>query len=196
MTTPPTRHTYTGPTDYRTNDDWFPGPHVTNAPILAVTPIHFETPTRPAVRLLLANPHTHGPRQLTTAEWGTTTDWHVHPDHRQQLAEAIVTALTAAALPAHLHHLPDGTPCALLHLRRGRHRYQQLAVVMTDTLNWAIYHHPTAKPTAKPWPNTRPDDAPTRVRHLCLILGAQILPTSPTDAIPREPAQPADHRQR
>nr|BEK65642.1 hypothetical protein KPHV_28690 [Kitasatospora purpeofusca] len=82
------RHTFTGPTDYRTSNGWFPGPHVTGAPILAVTPITFETTTRPAVRLLLANTSSRGPQHVVTAQWGTPADWQPHP---QRNTEAITS---------------------------------------------------------------------------------------------------------
>ncbi|MFJ6136432.1 hypothetical protein [Kitasatospora sp. NPDC092286] len=180
-----TRHTYTGPTDYPTEDGWFPGPHVTDAPILTVTPITFEAPTQPVVRLTVANPRPTGPRELTTAQWGTPTTWqpHRHPDHDR--ATDIVTALTTAGIPAHLHHAPDGQPGALLHIRYRRDRHAQLVITATSPLTWTVHRPTNTRPTAHPWPDTKPADVPARVRQLCLLLNARILRTSPTDAVPR-----------
>ncbi|MEU8919563.1 hypothetical protein AB0D10_01330 [Kitasatospora sp. NPDC048545] len=184
-----TRDTYTGPTTYRTPAGTFRGPHVTNAPVLAVEPLDLTAIVSnhdPLVRLTLANPTGRGPRHVETAEWGTPDMWKATGP---KPTNEITAALTTAGLSAHLHQNRHGDHGAIVHLAR-KGRYCQLVIINRSTLFYQLLDQTGHEPAYYPWENTRPADAPTHVRRFCRLFNARILPTRPANAVPGQPLNP------
>ncbi len=154
--------TYSGPTDhYGTAHSAFAGPYARGARILAVDTVQVgpaNGPRRSAVRLLLTNTSTRGPRTVSATVDTPARAWAVHPDADQ--ARPIVAVLTASGIPAGLT-VGDGGEVLAAVTVATRTGARTLRLAMRDTLQWQL----DGAQAAGRWPGTRLADAPACVRR-------------------------------
>ena len=135
----------------------------------------------------MANSTGRGPNRLETVEWGTPANWQPAPP---EPLNPIVTALTAAGLPAHPHQTRHGDAGAILHLAY-KGRYCQLVIIERGTnFFYQFLDRFGEEPPYRRWDTARITSAATSARHFCCTITARILPTRPADAVPGQPLNP------